>query len=501
MRGVILAAGVGSRLRPITDQKPKTMVEVNGRPMIRYLVDALVKGGVEEIVICTGYRAEAIERYCVLEFPETRFRFIRNEEYQVTNNMYSLYLAREYLDDDFILMNADLVFLPAVIRKVLASPSSCVAVDRGTYNEESMKIVVGDSGRIESISKKISRESAYGSSIDVYKILRKDSRTLLDEMDRIIRQGGDRNSWTEVMLDNLFRSGRLPAVPLDINPEPWFEIDNFEDLAKAEVLFNERLPELGSKRVVFFDNDGTLSVDGDPLAGANVALEKLRAAGKQVFLLTNNSSRTPREHQDSLKRMGINFRDDEIVTSLDACLTSLGKEGYDRIFWIANRSVSSYIESRGFEYSEIDPKAVLLTFDTEIDYSKFRTALRLLRGGLPFYATHIDLVYPIQDGFLPDIGCFLQTIENCCGRKPLATFGKPDTRILQPVLDRVGASLKDAVMIGDRLYTDIRMGEGNDLTTVLVLSGETNRANYEEASIRAEIVVPSIQEIVKWLLK
>jgi len=88
MKAIILSAGIGSRLRPITNEKPKTMVEVNGRPMISYTIDALQANGIKNIIVCTGFMATKLVNLLELEYTEINFKFIENKDYDTTNNMY-----------------------------------------------------------------------------------------------------------------------------------------------------------------------------------------------------------------------------------------------------------------------------------------------------------------------------------------------------------------------------------------------------------------------------
>ncbi|MCT8668284.1 NTP transferase domain-containing protein, partial [Glaesserella parasuis] len=149
MKGVILAAGIGSRLRPMTDDKPKCLVKVSGKPMLEYQLDAYRMAGIKDIVIVIGYKGEHIERYCRY-INDLNITIIKNEEYEETNNMYSLYLAKEHLQGEpFILNNADLVIEKEIIANMLAAKEdNLVAVDVGLYNDESMKIICDSEGYI-----------------------------------------------------------------------------------------------------------------------------------------------------------------------------------------------------------------------------------------------------------------------------------------------------------------------------------------------------------------
>ncbi len=133
MKAIILAAGIGSRLKPLTDFKPKTMVEINGKPMLRHILDAVFAAGVTDVVICTGYKSEVIRDYCSKELASANIRFIENHDYQTTNNMYSLFLASAELRGDCLLMNADLCFDPQIIEMLMKQTETAFAIDKGRF--------------------------------------------------------------------------------------------------------------------------------------------------------------------------------------------------------------------------------------------------------------------------------------------------------------------------------------------------------------------------------
>ncbi|NSW90068.1 MAG: phosphocholine cytidylyltransferase family protein [Firmicutes bacterium] len=240
MKAVILAAGIGSRLRPITDNTPKTLVKVNGKPIINYILDAIQSVGIYDVIICNGYKAAKLVNHCRTYYPDINFIFVENKEYDSTNNMYSFYLAKDYLDDDIILMNADVVFDKDILKGMILQHNTMVAVERGRYLGESMKIIV-EQGIIKGISKEFSAEQSYGTSIDIYKIMKDDLECIKNEMYEIIEIKNEKTRWTEVMLNNLFNNGELIAFPYDIFNKKWVEIDNYMDLMEAEKLFGEEI--------------------------------------------------------------------------------------------------------------------------------------------------------------------------------------------------------------------------------------------------------------------
>lgn len=233
MKAVILAAGLGTRLRPITNDVPKCMVPVNGIRIIDKQIDNLLLNGIEEIFVVDGYKADVLASHIRDFFPQVHI--VSNPRYAETNNMYSLFLTSQYVKgEEFLLMNADVYYDSNIIAGMLQGGNqSKIACDRSGYMEESMKITL-DGDKINHISKKITPEDHYAVSIDVYRISAEDSIVLFKEVEDTILVHNDENSWTEVALDHIFKDTSF--IPYVIEGR-WFEIDNHEDLHKAEEIF------------------------------------------------------------------------------------------------------------------------------------------------------------------------------------------------------------------------------------------------------------------------
>lgn len=221
MIGVILAAGVGSRLRPMTNDKPKCLVSVAGISILDYQLNAYRNAGIKEVYIIVGYEGSKIKEHCKY-IKDLNIKIINNEQYEETNNMYSLFLVKEYVyDKDFILNNADLAIHDNIVKMMVESEvNDLVAVDVGLFNDESMKVSV-TKNTISNISKNISEENSVGCSIDFYKISAASSQILFDEVERIIVQEKNKKDWTEVALQRLFIDGRLCFDVLNVSGLPW----------------------------------------------------------------------------------------------------------------------------------------------------------------------------------------------------------------------------------------------------------------------------------------
>lgn len=233
MKALILAAGLGTRLAPMTDSIPKCLVPVNGKPILLKQIDNLVSSGISDITIVSGYKAEVLAREVNAYCPHARI--IENKDYMNNNNMYSAYMAREAMDGEgFLMMNADVFFDPTVISSLLACPApSAIVTDIGRYLEESMK-VVEENGRLVRISKAVPPEEALGASIDVYKFSPEAAGAFFAKAAEYIEDGGQLKLWSEVALNDILGQVPFAACPLDGR---WLEIDTPEDLAAAEELF------------------------------------------------------------------------------------------------------------------------------------------------------------------------------------------------------------------------------------------------------------------------
>ena len=235
LNAVILAAGVGSRLRPITNTRPKCLVEVAGHPILGWQLSGLHAAGIGQVTVVAGYRAADVVDFC-RQFGD-RVRVIINREYETTNNMVSLRMALSGAESrPTIICNGDVVFDRVIASTLVrAEHEDLICVEPGRYIDESMKVVVDPAGRITAISKAIQRGQAYGVSIDLYRFSGRAVETICRIADRMIEGERQANLWTEVAIDAAL--GELDVRPHSIGSAPWIEVDNMDDLAEGARLF------------------------------------------------------------------------------------------------------------------------------------------------------------------------------------------------------------------------------------------------------------------------
>ena len=498
MQAIVLAAGIGSRLRPITYKKPKTLIMVNDTPIICHIINALISSGINHVIIVVGYKKELVIEMVKEKYPQLNVTFITNNDFETTNNSYSLYLARNFLKQETFIMNADLMFAPEIISNMVKLQDSCFAVDRTQYLLESMKVIVKNN-QVTSISKEIDKSQSYGCSIDVYKLVARDARTLYKELIRTIEKEGELNLWTEVILNELCQQGKINVRPLDIKKHKWCEIDDYNDLSVADEFFNAKLQDIKKKKIFFLDKDGTLTIGNDLIPGSVDLINKLLANNKIFYLLTNNSSKTKFEHGAEMKHFGLNLSHENILVSTDDCISYLRDKNIKDIFLLATPKVKDYFRECVFTITDKSPQRLILTYDTSLNYKGMVKFISLSSQNIPYYATHSDKLYPLKNGPIPDIGIFIDTIYKTTSIKPTKVFGKPNFDFISYTLKKHNLSHKDAVIVGDRLYTDIKMGCDNNIFSIMVLSGETSRDEYESSSIRSDVVLKSVSHLIKYL--
>ena len=244
------------------------------------------------------------------------------------------------------------------------------------------------------------------------------------------------------------------------------------------------------------DMDGTFFLGGRLLPGAAQLIDLFRQRAVPFLFLTNNSSRTRSEYAEKICRLGVPVREEEIFTSGEATAIYLQKQQPGAALYVVGTpALEREFQAHGFRLTTDQPDCVVLGFDTTLTYQKLSTLCRLVAAGTPYFATHPDLNCPTEDGFIPDIGAMIAFVQASTDRMPDAIIGKPYAPIVNAVETRLGLPAEQMCMVGDRLYTDIALGK-TGLTTVLVLSGETRRADLTDSPFQPDYVMENLAELV-----
>ncbi len=250
------------------------------------------------------------------------------------------------------------------------------------------------------------------------------------------------------------------------------------------------------KEIKFFilDMDGTIYLEKDILEGSLEFLAQLEKIAKDYIFLTNNSSKNRADYQQKLAGMKIEVTPEKIINSGEitaSYLAQQGKKRGKRIYLLGTESLKEEMERFGHrivnQEDQIKEKAdtvdyVVLGFDKTLTYNKIWDAHQLIISGVDYVATHPDLVCPLSGGRTqPDTGAMIELLAASTGKRPLIV-GKPSELTVQYILKRFNLKKSELAMVGDRLYTDMRMAHQAGITGILVLSGETKREDIEKLS-------------------
>lgn len=244
-----------------------------------------------------------------------------------------------------------------------------------------------------------------------------------------------------------------------------------------------------------FDLDGTIYLGDRLLPGAEEFTAHLEQIGIPFFFLTNNSSRSKNDYLKKLSRLGLPADPESILTSGEATAIHLKQQKSSaRIALFGTPSLEAEFLARGFQLVTQSPDFVVLGFDTTLTYDKLWRLCDLVRAGAPYIATHPDINCPTPDGFMPDIGAIVAFVAASTGRQPDTIVGKPYPTIIAAAVKKSGCPTEQLAMVGDRIYTDIAMGQVG-ITTILVLSGETKPEDIPNAPFQPDFVFDNLASL------
>lgn len=253
------------------------------------------------------------------------------------------------------------------------------------------------------------------------------------------------------------------------------------------------------------DMDGTIYLGNEIIDGAIEFINTIKSTGREYIFLTNNSSKNRQVYKEKLNRLGIDVEEEKIFTSGEATTIYLNSlRPNSKIFLLGTNYLEEEFINAGFNITdkyEDDIDFVVLGFDITLTYNKLWIACDLIRDDVTYIATHPDKNCPLEGGkFMPDTGSIIELIYASTGKRPYV-IGKPNPEIINLICMKYDVSKESIAMVGDRLYTDIQTGKNASISSVLVLSGETNLEEYYNSNIKADYVYESVKEINEELLK
>ncbi|GJL61378.1 MAG: nucleotidyltransferase [Nitrospirales bacterium] len=236
MKTIILSAGQGRRLLPLTAENPKCLLQIGGKSLLEWQLQELRKCGIDHVAVVVGYGADKVEQCLRLNGYESWVRTIYNPFYAVADNLGSCWVAREEMTEEFVLLNGDTLFESAVPQQLLASPRHPVTLvtdSKGTYDADDMKVIL-DGTKLARVGKTIPIHETHGESIGMMVFRDKGPAMFRRAVEQALRRPESLKKWYLSIIDELAQEGLVWTSA--IRGMKWGEIDNSSDLDQAHKL-------------------------------------------------------------------------------------------------------------------------------------------------------------------------------------------------------------------------------------------------------------------------
>jgi len=242
MKAIILSAGQGKRLLPLTQDRPKCTIPIHGRPILEWQITELIKFGICPIHVVVGFGVETVEQVIAHHSSHQAVHTLYNPFYALADNLMSCWTARNEMTEDFILLNGDTVFETAVLERLLQAPPSPITLvtdQKPQYDADDMKVIVQGT-QLTRIGKTLPLESVNGESIGMIRFQNEGPQLFCSTIERRIRQPESLKQWYLSLIDELAPQGHVSTI--SIQGLTWAEIDNPDDLQHAETLLKPFVP-------------------------------------------------------------------------------------------------------------------------------------------------------------------------------------------------------------------------------------------------------------------
>lgn len=253
---------------------------------------------------------------------------------------------------------------------------------------------------------------------------------------------------------------------------------------------------LKNKKGFICDMDGVLYHGNSVLPGAKQFVEWLKKENKKFLFLTNSSERSPKELEQKLERMGIEVGKEHFYTSALATASFIaGQSPGSSAYVIGEAGLINALYDAGLSMNDVDPEYVIVGETRSYSFEKIEKAVILIQKGAKLIGTNPDKTGPTEKGIMPATGALMAPIEIASGREAYF-IGKPNPLMMRHALKKLGTEVKDTVIIGDRMDTDIVAGIESELDTVLVLTGVTEKERINDFSYRPKYVLNNVGEVI-----
>lgn len=260
-----------------------------------------------------------------------------------------------------------------------------------------------------------------------------------------------------------------------------------------------KLERLKGVKMFVLDMDGTIYLGDRLFPYTRDFLRAVEKSGREYCFFTNNSSKNRGAYLEKLGKMGIEVPPERMLISNQVILKWLQENRPGRrAYVVGTQPLVEDFKLAGVELSDTCPDYVVLGFDTTLSYDKISKACHFIRNGAEVFGVNPDLNCPVEGGFIPDCGSIAALVKASTGVQ-CEFFGKPSRHTLRYILEETGCKAQEAAVVGDRLYTDIAVAAGTEVTSILVLSGETTPEILAKSDIKPDIVAENVGELGEYL--
>ena len=223
---------------------------------------------------------------------------------------------------------------------------------------------------------------------------------------------------------------------------------------------------------IILDLDGTVYIDNKIINNSDIEIRRLAKEGKSIYYLTNNDSKNTSHYVNKLSRLNLPVNENSIISPIHVMADWIKKNNIKNIYILGVQELIDEIYKKtGVNNTSNNPELVIVAFDKELTYHKLETACELINNGVPYYLSHIDIFCPTLKGNMPDCGAIGILIEKTTGMKSIDNFGKPSDLMINYISGIINQNINKTV-VGDRIHTDIELGNKLGAETILVCTGE-----------------------------
>ena len=254
-------------------------------------------------------------------------------------------------------------------------------------------------------------------------------------------------------------------------------------------------------KALIIDMDGVVWKADSPIGDLAATFRRIRERGLKFVFATNNSTKTSEQYVERLASFGVDVEPWQIITSSQAAAGAIAKKfpPGTKVFMIGEDGIRKALEERGFEIVPVEnatqAQAVVMGIDRGINFQKASEATLLVRNGVPFYATNADKTFPTPRGEIPGSGAWLSIITTATGVEPIVA-GKPFPFLMELSLEKLDVSKEEALVVGDRLETDIAAGQAVGCPCALVLSGVSTREEADKWEPKIDIIAIDLASLI-----